>query len=682
MAKEFTMGARLTLKDMFTSPMKSVVRATNNFKKGISDADTKAGRYYDSMGRLREANGRFAKSTQNSTRELKSQSKAAGSLKDKLFSLQGVVATVMGGVAVKGAFDWLVGANADMENYQNTLTVVMGSQEKAVKQLEWAEKFAAKTPFEIPQIVEATTRMESYGIKSKDTLGIVGDMASVMGKDLMQAVEAVADAQTGELERLKEFGITKKMIEEQAKAMGKSPVNNKGQITDTKAFNNALFTLMEKRFKGGMDMQSKSFKGMVSNVQDFMGTLGRQLGKPIFEAAKNRLQNFLGFLNRLKDSGTIDNFVANVQAGGRMIGTVFGAIGDYVVPILTMIRDKAVKFYNDNLPKLQQIKQAFIDSFTALWNYAQPVLSWLKDVALPTAVSWLMKLGSWVLNVATWFIDNWSWIKPLVTGIVIAFGTYFAIIKAITIATKIWTIAQAAYNAVMMMNPIGLIILGIGLLIGAGILLMKHWDKVKAFFKKWGVTILLAVTGPIGMIVAAIVKNWDKIKAFFKNVIPKAKEWGENIIKTLAKGITKMKDHLVDKVKGVFKSVRKLMPFSDAKEGPFSNLTQNGGKIVSTMAEGVRKQQGTLHKAMNGALEGTPGVNIKADKINAAGKTGTGNVSKRTQIKNLVEKLIIHGADGKNAVQLADEIIEKLYEKLQGADEILSGGDMGALLDD
>lgn len=30
----------------------------------------------------------------------------------------------------------------------------------------------------------------------------IGDMAGVMNKDIMQAVEAVADAQTGELERL------------------------------------------------------------------------------------------------------------------------------------------------------------------------------------------------------------------------------------------------------------------------------------------------------------------------------------------------------------------------------------------------------------------------------------------------------------------------------------------------
>lgn len=44
------------------------------------------------------------------------------------------------------------------------------------------------------------------------------------------------------------------------------------------------------------------------------------------------------------------------------------------------------------------------------------------------------------------------------------------------------TAAQWAWNVALTANPIGLIIVGIGALIGAGVLLIKHWDKVKSFF--------------------------------------------------------------------------------------------------------------------------------------------------------------------------------------------------------
>jgi TP901 family phage tail tape measure protein len=53
---------------------------------------------------------------------------------------------------------------------------------------------------------------------------------------------------------------------------------------------------------------------------------------------------------------------------------------------------------------------------------------------------------------------------------------------AIAAATKAWTAAQWLWNAAMSANPIGLVILGIGALIGAGYLLIRNWDKVKEWF--------------------------------------------------------------------------------------------------------------------------------------------------------------------------------------------------------
>lgn len=114
----------------------------------------------------------------------------------------GIAAGVMGGLALfetvkssmAGAYEGTIGANASMEQYHNTLTTVLKSSEKATKTLAWAQKFAAQTPFEIPDIVEATTRLSSYGLNAQKVLGSTGNMAAVMGKPLMQAVEAVADA--------------------------------------------------------------------------------------------------------------------------------------------------------------------------------------------------------------------------------------------------------------------------------------------------------------------------------------------------------------------------------------------------------------------------------------------------------------------------------------------------------
>lgn len=393
MSREFNMGIRLNYYDNdFTRGIREATRHTNEFRDGMAKASTGADSFVGKLG--------------------------------------GIAAALGGIAAVKKAFDWMVGANANMEQYQNTLTVVLRSQEKAISTLEWANKFAAQTPFEIPQIVEATTRLSAYGMEAQKVLGVTGDMASVMGKDLMQAVEAVADAQTGELERLKEFGITKSMIQDQAKLLGSSPIDNKGSITDMKAFNAALFSLMEDRFKGGMEMQSKSFKGMLSNVSDFMGTMGRELGKPLFDRAKQNLENFLGTLNRLKDSGALDAFIRDVHKAGAVVENEIAYAGSIVRA-----------------------------GFGYIYRAAAPVFKFIRD--------------------------NWEDIKPFVQGVAIAIGAVVSALAIMKTYAMAATVVMRMLSAAMLTNPVGWLILGIGLLVGWFIKLNGGIDGTKAKLTEW-----------------------------------------------------------------------------------------------------------------------------------------------------------------------------------------------------
>lgn len=205
--------------------------------------------------------------------------------------------------------------NAQMESLKVTLAATFKDMKKATEALDWAIKFAARTPFQIPEIVQATVRLETYGIKAKETLQIIGDMAAIMGKPLMQAIEAIADAQMGELERMKEFGISKRMLIEAG-----AKINSRGAIKDMESLNKALMRVMEDRFAGGMERMSHTFKGIVSNLQDFWGTFQRQLAEPAFEVVKQGLKDLLSWINKVKESGRFDEIVNRVaQAIGRII---------------------------------------------------------------------------------------------------------------------------------------------------------------------------------------------------------------------------------------------------------------------------------------------------------------------------------------------------------------------------
>lgn len=107
-----------------------------------------------------------------------------------------------------------------MEQYRNTLENVLKDSNLARKKLSWASRFANKTPLKTNEVVGGMTKLQSYGMEGdkvlkstgKTYIEMIGDMASATNKPFEQAVEVLADSRTGELERLKEFGISKDMI--------------------------------------------------------------------------------------------------------------------------------------------------------------------------------------------------------------------------------------------------------------------------------------------------------------------------------------------------------------------------------------------------------------------------------------------------------------------------------------
>lgn len=132
----------------------------------------------------------------------KTFSSISKSVKNLAKTVAGVAATYVSAKALANVGKSALESASGLEGYRSTLNVVLKDQQKAAKMMAWAVEFANKTPFETDSVVEATVRLQSYGIEAQNVMTQIGDMAGVMNKDLMQAVEAVADAQTGELERL------------------------------------------------------------------------------------------------------------------------------------------------------------------------------------------------------------------------------------------------------------------------------------------------------------------------------------------------------------------------------------------------------------------------------------------------------------------------------------------------
>ncbi|TGE36889.1 hypothetical protein E4K67_17470 [Desulfosporosinus fructosivorans] len=85
-----------------------------------------------------------------------------------------------------------------------------------------------------------------------------------------------------------------------------------------------------------------------------------------------------------------------------------------------------------------------------------------------------------------WAKDNSNWLIPAVAGVAGSMaaleiiGTVTKLYRAWTATTFAMTWAQYGFNAAMTANPIGLVVVGIGLLVAAGVALWQNWDWVMA----------------------------------------------------------------------------------------------------------------------------------------------------------------------------------------------------------
>jgi phage tail tape-measure protein len=125
-------------------------------------------------------------------------------LKDQVFSVKGAIAGLVTGAVGTGFLQ----ANRSFQSLQASLITFTGSAEAANAQFAVLQEFAKTTPFSLEEVVGGFNKLVARGMQPTiESFQSFGNIAAGTGKSLDQFIEAVADAVTGEFERLKEFGV-------------------------------------------------------------------------------------------------------------------------------------------------------------------------------------------------------------------------------------------------------------------------------------------------------------------------------------------------------------------------------------------------------------------------------------------------------------------------------------------
>lgn len=235
-----------------------------------------------------------------------------GAVATEATALGGKLALVGGGLAY-GFKKGFVDVASQFEKFETILnTLNMGDTAKSKAEMSWISDFAAKTPYELAEVTEAFVQLRSYGMEPmKGLLQTLGDTSSAMGKPLKQAVEAIADAVTGENERLKEFGIVgkkvgEKIVYEYTNASG-AQAKMMAKASDRAAIQATLTKIWAEKYGGGMENLSKTFGGMTSNLMDGLSRVSMKImNNGAFDWMKGKLEGILSTIDRMSADGSLD----------------------------------------------------------------------------------------------------------------------------------------------------------------------------------------------------------------------------------------------------------------------------------------------------------------------------------------------------------------------------------------
>lgn len=157
-----------------------------------------------------------------------------------------------------------------------------------------------------------------------------------------------------------------------------------------------------------------------------------------------------------------------------------------------------------------------------------------------------------------------------------------------------------SFTAALWANPITWIIAAIIALIAIIVLLWRNWDTVTAAFAKGWEWIKNVFTMGKQWLAEAL----TGITNFITSKFTEFKQSGAALLQAFVDGIKSMIAQPYEVVKEGLAKLRNLLPFSDAKEGPLSQLTRSGGALITTLAGGIYAKQHVLYAAMSDALGG------------------------------------------------------------------------------
>lgn len=361
--------------------------------------------------------------------------RAVGMLRGQLVAMAAQLGILAGVGAVLGAIRFSIMAAADVERQRAQLAALTGSYQEAGRIIGWVVEQAAKTPFEIPGLIEMVAQLKSVGLDFRQWFGVLGDLAVQGGRDLAEglqmatlAVVRLRSGAAGEaFEQLRRLKISRRDLEMQGVrfSTGGELVSSVDQALS------ALQRVIQVKFGGSMERMQSTAAVAFSNVGDMVRNLALAFAGVTKEGDVQRG----GLFQRVRDStrAMLDWFERNWDKVAKQ-AQAFGARVAVGLQALLRHLPNAVGWLQRLYDALVQAKDAVAVTFTYLAGGRS-----LGEVLVGLAE----RVAGAVQTLARWWRENAAGIGRFL-GLVLRM---WVLAKVVAILVPVVTVLVSLYKA-------------------------------------------------------------------------------------------------------------------------------------------------------------------------------------------------------------------------------------------
>lgn len=538
--------------------------------------------------------------------------------------------------------------NSQMENYITNFTTLLGSTEAAAKKVEELKQMAAKTPFGMEDLAQATQTLLSFGIQADKTapiLKMLGDVSlgnkekfaslalvfgqvssagKLTGQDLLQMINAgfnplnEISKKTGESmeelrKRMSEGGISAKEVEQ-------------AFIAATSAGG---------QFANGMEAASKTVTGLFSTLKDNAKALVGEVFQPLTNSIKNDLlPAAIGYIDQLSTAFREKGTTGLVNAVGDIIDQMLNKVNTssaQIVQEVFQVINQIIDRLNQSAPRMVQAGGELINNIIAGLQNTLPKIGPLAAEIAPLIVKTVLSFKGTLLDTGIQIIaaivngiakEMPDIIKTMSNGIDKLIDT---IIKSLPqFLDSAGKIMQSLIKGIL--DNLPKIVDAITTVVNALVkwiadnldLVIDAAIKIMGALIKGLIESIPTLVSNLPKIVSAIVKGLGE-------AVSQVFQIGVKIVEGIWEGIKSVGDWLGQKIGGFFGDIIDGAKNLLGIHSPSRVFMGIGENIGLGLAEGIASTAGIVQNAMDSIMPSAGNISMGMDSVSIASRAADSN---------------------------------------------------------